>query len=79
LRSKKQSFGNNSGKPQAIRTKFGTHAQVEGRQRPEDIFGAIGQAGAKWMASAIPAQTGFFDDVSATSQEPNFTKFGHDT
>jgi len=41
---KKQSFGNKSGKPQPIRTKFSIHAQIKG-DNVREILGAIGQVG----------------------------------
>ena len=44
---KNQFFGNNSDKPQLIRAKFGTHAQVKGRQRSRN-FGRDWPIGAKW-------------------------------
>ena len=46
---KNQSVGNNFGKPQSIRTKFGTHTQVTGRQRSGN-FGLDRTSGgvAKW-------------------------------
>ena len=81
--TKNQSFRNKSGKPQPIRTKFGIHGHVKGWQRSgnfrrdRSILGKMG-------AGTSPAEREFFvcgnpSDLSAISQRPIFTKFGHET
>jgi len=54
---KNQSFQNNSGKTQLIRTKFRTYAQVKGQKRSGNC--AIGQVGTKWGVQTSTAQPGF--------------------
>jgi len=76
------SFRNKSGKPQPIRTKVGTHAQVKSRQRSRNIR-RDRLSGAKWGAQNCPRRRVFLcairDDFSATSQRRIFAKFGHNT
>ena len=80
---KNQSFRNNSGKAQPIRTKFGTRGHVKGWQRSWN-FGRDRLILGKMGAGTIPAEREFFlcgnpRDFSATSQRLIFTKFGHGT
>jgi len=67
---KNQSFGNNSGKPQAIRTKFSTRAQVKDNNNVQEILGAIGEVGAKW-SRITPAKSEFFVTNTTFRQLPN--------
>jgi len=53
------SFQNKSGKPQPIRTKVGTHAQVEGRQRSQN-FGHDRLSGGKMGGSKVSPTPSFF-------------------
>jgi len=76
-------FGINSGKPQPLRTKFGTHTLVKGRNVQEilDVIVQSGQHGGSDDSRAA----GFFlllakrDDIPATSQRPTFANFAADT
>jgi len=50
----------------------------------QGILGAIGPLWAKWGLGRVPQSQSFFvcgkpEDLSATSQRPIFTKFGHET
>lgn len=54
---RKKSFGNNAGKPQPIRIKFATHAQVRG-DNGQKILGAIGKWGQNG-GGTNPAQPDF--------------------
>ena len=49
----------------------------------QGILGAIGPFGAKWGQGRVLRSVSFFggnpEDLSATSQLPIFTKFGHET
>jgi len=56
--------------------------------RSDDVEGILGAIGPFWAklglgAGTSPAEPDFFngnlDDLSATSQRPIFTKFGHET
>jgi len=73
------SFRNKSGKPQPIRTKVGTHAQLKGRQRSRN-FGHDRLSGGELGGLDVSPTPGFFcKRFSATSQRSIFTKFGPDT
>jgi len=54
-----QSYGNNSGKPQTVRTKFGSCAQVKG-DNGQEIFGAFCPVGAKYGVRTTPAEPVFY-------------------
>ena len=80
---KNQSFRNKSGKTQPIRTKFGTRGHIKGWQRSGNL-GHDRPILDKMGAGTTPVEREFFlcgkpDDLSATSQRPISTKFGHET
>ena len=52
--SKNQSFSNNSGKLQPIRTKFGIHAQVKGCKGRSGNFQCDQPNGEKWGLGCVP-------------------------
>ena len=56
---KNQSFRNESGKAQLIRTKFGIRGHVKGRQRSGN-FGCDRPFLAKWGLGQVPRSTSFF-------------------
>ena len=82
---KNQSFRNKSGKTQLIWTKFGIHGLDRSRgDNIQGILGAIGPFWGKWGLGRVPGSLEFLlyrnpDNLSATSQRPIFTKFGHET
>jgi len=77
-----QSFRDKSGTTQPIRTKFGIRGHVKGRQRSGN-FGRNRPILDKIGAGKSPAEHKFLcgnpHDLSATLQQPIFTKFGHKT
>ena len=80
---KNQSFGNNSGKSQPIRTTLGTQSQVKGRQRLGNYGCDRPRAGDKIGSSDVHRAAGVLSakrgDILSTSPRAMFVKFGQDT
>jgi len=78
---------NLSGLSPAKRSRSGPNSVYVDMSRGDNvqgILGAIGPFWAKWGLKQVPRSSSFFlcgnrDDLSATSQRPIFTKFGHKT
>jgi len=82
LEATNQSFPNKSGKAKPIPTKFGIRGHVKGWQRSGN-FGRDRPILGKMGLRQVPRSPSFFcgnpEDLSATLQQPIFTKLGHET